>query len=110
MFAAWVERAAGDGDEYMLLDRRGRDGVTGVCDPRPHARAPGRPDGGDQAGLGRVGALMQGFFDWAGGGPIEAGPCAARNIAPLRFLERCGFEHRRDASTSSTAGSTRTRV
>ena len=36
-------------------------------------------------------ALMVALFDWAGGGPTEAGPCAARNLAPLRYLERCGF-------------------
>ena len=34
---------------------------------------------------------MDGLVEWAGGGPIEAGPCAARNLAPLRMLEHCGF-------------------
>jgi hypothetical protein len=34
---------------------------------------------------------MAGLVEWADGGAIEAGPGAARNIAPLRFLEHCGF-------------------
>jgi hypothetical protein len=34
---------------------------------------------------------MAGLVEWADGAAIEAGPCAARNIAPLRFLEHCGF-------------------
>ena len=42
-------------------------------------------------GTGAADALMVALFDWAGGGATEAGPCAARNIAPLRYLERCGF-------------------
>jgi hypothetical protein len=42
-------------------------------------------------GSGSSWALMAGLVEWAGGGAIEAGPCAARNIAPLRFLEHCGF-------------------
>ncbi len=43
-------------------------------------------------GMGAIsGALLQALVDWAPEGPLEAGPCAARNIAVLRFLERYDF-------------------
>ncbi|MBK5288111.1 MAG: hypothetical protein JJE46_06560, partial [Acidimicrobiia bacterium] len=42
-------------------------------------------------GSGASWALMDGLIRWADGAPTEAGPCAARNVAPLRFLEHCGF-------------------
>lgn len=91
MFHAWVERAAHDGKERMLLISEDDTGVTGLS---THVRTPvPRVDlmGVITQGSGASWALMAGLVEWAGGGPIEAGPCAARNIAPLRFLEHCGF-------------------
>ena len=67
---------------------------------RPHVRTPvPRVDlmGVTSQGSGAAWALMAGLVEWAGGGPIEAGPCAARNLAPLRFLEHCGFDIRETA-------------
>jgi len=91
MFRAWVERAARDGEEHMLLVTEDDTGITGLS---THVRTPiPRVDlmGVITQGSGASWALMQGLVEWADGGPIEAGPCAARNIAPLRFLEHCGF-------------------
>jgi dTDP-4-amino-4,6-dideoxy-D-galactose acyltransferase len=91
MFHAWVERAAHDGDERMLLISEDDTGVTGLA---THVRTPvPRVDlmGVITQGSGASWALLAGLVEWADGGPIEAGPCAARNIAPLRFLEHCGF-------------------
>jgi hypothetical protein len=91
MFHAWVERASRDGEEYMLLISEDDTGITGVS---THVRTPvPRVDlmGVLEQGSGASWALMDGLVEWADGGPIEAGPCAARNIAPLRFLEHCGF-------------------
>jgi hypothetical protein len=91
MFAAWVARAARDGDEHMLLIAEDETGITGLS---THVRTPvPRVDlmGVLTQGSGASWALMDGLVEWADGGPIEAGPCAARNIAPLRFLEHCGF-------------------
>lgn len=91
MFRAWVERAARDGNEHMLLISEDETGVTGLS---THVRTPvPRVDlmGVITQGSGASWALMDGLVEWADGGPIEAGPCAARNIAPLRFLEHCGF-------------------
>jgi dTDP-4-amino-4,6-dideoxy-D-galactose acyltransferase len=93
MHRAWIRRAAdGGGDERLLLVAEDASGITGVA---THVRSPvPRVDimGVIQQGSGASWALMSAFLDWAGGGPVEAGPCAARNIAPLRFLEKCGFE------------------
>ena len=91
MFEAWVARAASDGDERMLLVSEEAGEVTGLS---THVRSPvPRVDlmGVLGQGSGASWALMAGLVEWADGGPIEAGPCAARNIAPLRFLEHCGF-------------------
>jgi dTDP-4-amino-4,6-dideoxy-D-galactose acyltransferase len=91
MFRAWVERAARDGDEHMLLITEDDTGVTGLS---THVRTPvPRIDlmGVITQGSGASWALMAGGIEWADGGPIEGGPCAARNIAPLRFVEACGF-------------------
>ncbi|MDQ1533703.1 MAG: dTDP-4-amino-4,6-dideoxy-D-galactose acyltransferase [Actinomycetota bacterium] len=91
MHRAWVERAASDGDERMLAVTEDESGVTGmstqVRSPVPRVDTMGVM----KQGSGASWALMAELVDWAGGGPIEAGPCAARNIAPLRFLEHCGF-------------------
>jgi len=91
MHRAWVERAASEGDERMLAVTEDESGVTGmstqVRSPVPRVDTMGVM----KQGSGASWALMAELVDWAGGGPIEAGPCAARNIAPLRFLEHCGF-------------------
>jgi hypothetical protein len=91
MFHAWVERAARDGDEYMLLVTEDDTGITGLS---THVRSPiPRVDlmGVLTQGSGAAWALMAGLIEWAHGGAVEAGPCAARNIAPMRYLEHCGF-------------------
>ena len=91
MFAAWVARAARGDDERLLLVAEDETGITGLS---THVRHPvPRVDlmGVLTQGSGASWALMSGLVDWAEGGAIEAGPCAARNIAPLRFLEHCGF-------------------
>jgi hypothetical protein len=93
MHEAWMARAASDGTDeralYIAYDDD--DGVTGVATfvrtPVPRVDTKGVT----KLGTGAADALMVALFDWAGGGPTEAGPCAARNIAPLRYLERCGF-------------------
>jgi hypothetical protein len=92
MFGAWVTRAAADGEEHMLLIAEDETGITGLS---THVRTPvPRVDlmGVITQGSGASWALMAGLVEWADGGAIEAGPCAARNIAPLRFLEHCGFD------------------
>jgi hypothetical protein len=91
MFHAWVERAARDGDEHMLLVTEDDSGFTGLS---THVRTPiHRVDlmGVLTQGSGAAWALMAGLLEWADGGAVEAGPCAARNIAPIRYLEHCGF-------------------
>jgi hypothetical protein len=92
MHEAWMARAARDDtDERALYIAYDDDGVTGVATfvrtPVPRVDTKGVT----KLGTGAADALMVALFDWAGGGPTEAGPCAARNIAPLRYLERCGF-------------------
>jgi hypothetical protein len=92
MHEAWMARAACDTtDERALYISYDDDGVTGVATfvrtPVPRVDTKGVT----KQGSGAADALMVALFDWAGGGPTEAGPCAARNIAPLRYLERCGF-------------------
>jgi hypothetical protein len=91
MHVAWVERAARDLDERMLAVTEDETGVTGFS---TNVRSPvPRVDimGVTKLGSGASWALMAELVEWADGGPIDAGPCAARNIAPLRFLEHCGF-------------------
>jgi hypothetical protein len=91
MHEAWIERAARDTDERALYVAYDDDGITGVATfvrspvPRVDLKGVTKPS------TGAADALMVALFDWAGSGPTEAGPCAARNIAPLRYLERCGF-------------------
>jgi hypothetical protein len=92
MHEAWMERAAGDDtDERALYIAYDDDGITGVAtfvrSPVPRVDTKGVT----KLGTGAADALMVALFDWAGGGATEAGPCAARNVAPLRYLERCGF-------------------
>jgi hypothetical protein len=92
MHEAWMERAARDPeDERALYISYDDTGVTGVATfvrspvPRVDTKGVTKP------GTGAADALMVALFEWAGGGATEAGPCAARNLAPLRYLERCGF-------------------
>lgn len=90
MHGAWVERAARD-DDRMLSIAEDASGVVGVA-AQVRSEIP-RIDfmGVTKPGAGASWALMGEFFDWAGGGVTDAGPCAARNIAVLRFVEHCGF-------------------
>jgi hypothetical protein len=91
MHKAWIERAARDGDERALFIAEDESGITGVA---TFVRSPvPRVDikGVIKQGSGAADALMVALFEWSGGGPTQAGPCAARNLAPLRYLERCGF-------------------
>jgi hypothetical protein len=91
MHEAWMERAARDTDERALYIAYDDDGITGVATfvrsplPRTDTKGVTKPS------TGAADALMAAFFEWAGEGPTEAGPCAARNIAPLRYVERCGY-------------------
>lgn len=91
MHRAWMERAARDGDERALYVAEDDTGVTGVAtfvrSPVPRVDTKGVL----RQGSGAADALMVALFEWSGGGPTQAGPCAARNLAPLRYLERCGF-------------------
>jgi dTDP-4-amino-4,6-dideoxy-D-galactose acyltransferase len=91
MFHAWVERGARDGDVFGLLISEDDNGVTGVSTHRRDGVPRVDLMGVVTPGSGAAQALMAGFIEWAGPGPVEAGPCAARNIAVLRFLENGGF-------------------
>ena len=93
MFEAWVRRAVEEQehDERMLAISEDPSGITGLS---THVRSPvPRVDlmGVAKPGSGASWVLMAEFVDWAGGGEIEAGPCAARNLAVIRYLEHCGF-------------------
>jgi hypothetical protein len=90
MFRAWVERAI-TAEDRMLSISEDEHGITGVSS---HVR--GQPDRIDlmgvlKPGTGASDAMMRFFFDWARPGPVDAGPCAARNLSVLRFLDRCEF-------------------
>jgi hypothetical protein len=91
MHEAWIERAARETDErafFVAYDDTGISGLaTFVRSPVPRVDMKGVT----KPGTGAADALMVALMEWAGGGPTEAGPCAARNVAPLRYLERCGF-------------------
>jgi len=98
MHTAWVARAARDDDRMLAIteNERGVSGIsTQVRNPVPRVDLMGVV----QQGSGASWALMNELVDWAGPVDIEAGPCAARNIAPLRFLEHCGFAMVRSAYT-----------
>lgn len=90
MHKAWVERAA-RAEDRLLLIAEDESGVTGVS--TQVRAAPTRVDlmGVVKPGAGVADALMAAFLDWAGDEPTEAGPCAARNIAVVRYVQRCGF-------------------
>lgn len=90
MHVAWAERAIRD-DDRMLGITEDESGVTGFSTQRL-----GDPPNIDLMGVTKPGtgashALMAAFIDWAGPRPVTAGPCAARNIAVNRFLERGKF-------------------
>lgn len=93
MHEAWVRRAAEDTTgERMLAIAETDSGIAGIS---THVRSPApRIDlmGVVEQGSGAAWALMAAGIEWAGGtGEVEGGPCAARNLAPLRFVEHCGF-------------------
>ena len=90
MHVAWVERAARDEDR-MLAITEDESGVTGLSTQVRSAIPRIDIMGVTKPGTGASYALMAAFVEWAGEGPIEAGPCAARNVGVLRFLEHCGF-------------------
>lgn len=91
MHEAWIARAASEGGERVLFVAEDDSGVTGVSTcvrsgvPRVDTTGVTKP------GSGAADALMAAFFEWADGGATEAGPCAARNVPVLRYVERCGF-------------------
>ena len=91
MLYAWVERAARDDKERLLLISEENDGVTGLS-TAVRATVP-RIDliGVTRQGSGAAWALVSEMIRWADGGPIAGGPIAARNIASVRFSEHCGF-------------------
>ena len=102
MHQAWVDRAAREPDKRLLLIAEDESGVTGLStnvfeadgpDDIGEGRGHHRVDlmGVIKSGAGVSQALMRGLFEWADYGPTQAGPCAARNIAVLRFCEGCGF-------------------
>jgi dTDP-4-amino-4,6-dideoxy-D-galactose acyltransferase len=92
MHRAWVERCARDGTERRLLVAEDGSGPTGFS-TEVHTGVP-RIDlmGVVKQGAGASWALMADFMARVGDGVVEGGPCAVRNIAPLRFVEKCGFE------------------
>ncbi len=91
MHRAWVERAARETDERLLAIAEDESGIIGVStnvwseSPRVDFMGVTRP------GTGAAQALMGALMDWAEERPTEAGPCAARNIAVVRYVEGCGF-------------------
>jgi dTDP-4-amino-4,6-dideoxy-D-galactose acyltransferase len=92
MHRAWVERTARDGSERRLLVAEDDSGPTGFS-TEVHSGVP-RIDlmGVVKQGSGASWALMADFMDRVGHGVVvEGGPCAVRNIAPLKFVEHCGF-------------------
>jgi dTDP-4-amino-4,6-dideoxy-D-galactose acyltransferase len=92
MHRAWVERCARDGSERRLVVAEDESGLTGFS-TEVHTGVP-RIDlmGVVKQGSGASWALMADFMERVGSGVVEGGPCAVRNIAPLRFVEKCGFE------------------
>lgn len=87
---AWVERAVTDPGRMATIseDEDGIDGVgTHVLGESPRTDLLGVIRPGTGAAWAHIGKLIE----WADGGVVLGGPCAARNVAPLRFLEHCGF-------------------
>jgi hypothetical protein len=91
MHEAWIGRAARDTEKRALYIAYDDTGITGfatfVRSPVPRVDL----EGVTKPGSGAADALQDTLHRWAEGGRVEAGPCAARNIPPLRHLERLGF-------------------
>jgi hypothetical protein len=91
MHGAWVERAARETPERLLAIAEDESGIIGVStnvwSPTPRVDFMGVT----KPGAGAAQALMGALIDWANDGETEGGPCAARNIAPIRYLEGSGF-------------------
>jgi dTDP-4-amino-4,6-dideoxy-D-galactose acyltransferase len=91
MHEAWVTRAAREIDDRLLAVAEDDSGIIGVSTnvridtPRVDFMGVTRP------GSGAAQALMNALFEWAGDVETEAGPCAARNVAVIRYVEHCGF-------------------
>jgi hypothetical protein len=94
MHGAWVERAIrDDGDTRLAVLTETDAGITGISTNVRGPEIMTRVDfmGVTVPGTGASWALLDELLAWAGPEPVEGGPCAARNVAPLRFLEHCGF-------------------
>lgn len=91
MHRAWVERAAREAEERLFAIAEDESGIVGVStnvwSPVPRVDFMGVTKPGSGAAQALMGALME----WADEGETQAGPCAARNIAVLRYVEGCGF-------------------
>ena len=101
LFRAWARRAATcEDDHFQLSVAETDDGIVGFS---THTRSPfPRVDlmGVTEKGSGSSRALMALGLDWGGrDGAFEAGPCATRNLAVLRYLEHCGFHAERTRYT-----------
>ena len=92
MHGAWMARAARDTEDRRLFLAEDDSGITGVS-TCVAAGGVHRVDttGVTKPGTGAADALMAALFAWAENGATEAGPCAARNVPVLRYVERCGF-------------------
>lgn len=98
MFRAWVRRAHEEPHRLVTIsaDDEGINGVgTHVKDGITRIDLLGviRP-GTNDARL-----HLELLLDWCDGAETEGGPCAARNLAPLRFLEHAGYKLRSVAYT-----------
>ena len=88
---ALTKRAVDEPGERFLAIAEDGDGVTGISTnvrtpvPRVDLMAVTKP------GTGAAQAMMQALFEWGGDVTMEAGPCAARNLSVIRFVEGCGF-------------------
>jgi hypothetical protein len=92
MHRAWVERAVREPENRLCGVAEDETGIVGVA---TYVRAPApRVDfmGVTKPGTGASQALMGMLMEWAGDSPTQAGPCAARNIAVIRYVEGCGFK------------------
>lgn len=90
MLRAWIHRAAEE-DHRLVTITEDEDGINGVG---THVREDlHRIDllalikRGTDAGFLHLEELIR----WADDGATLGGPCAARNVAPLRFLEKAGY-------------------
>ncbi|MDW3220226.1 MAG: hypothetical protein R8F63_16565 [Acidimicrobiales bacterium] len=90
MLRAWIHRAAEE-DHRLVTISADEDGITGIGTHvfedlhRIDLLALTKP--GTDASYLHLEELVR----WADDGPTLGGPCAARNLAPLRFLEKAGY-------------------